>query len=184
MKRWGVPLLYVLAVLLALHAWRIKTGIDLQVYLRAGGRVLSGEELYVAAESSPFKYSPPTAVVFAPLSLLPLRVAQLVWLVASALAFVLFVRLSARARGMDAWWQSFAVLVIASPYLSQVFFLGQADAVLVLLMGLSELDAKRRPVLSGVLWAVVFPALLVIARLTDADSGPTKTPAKITASAR
>lgn len=155
MKRWGVPLLYVLAVLLALHAWRIKTGIDLQVYLRAGGRVLSGEELYVAAETSPFKYSPPTAVVFAPLSLLPLRVAQLLWLVGSALAFVLFVRFSAIARGLNVWWQSLVVLVLASPYLSQVLFLGQADAVLVLLMGLSELDSKRRPMLSGVLWAVV-----------------------------
>ena len=36
----------------------------------------------------------------------------------------------------------------------------------------------------GVLWAVAFPALLVIARLTDADSDPDKTPAKITVSAR
>lgn len=155
MKRWGVPLLYVLAVLLALHAWRIKTGIDLQVYLRAGARVLAGEEIYVAAEPSPYKYAPSTAAVFAPLSLLPLRAAQLLWLLASALAFVRFVQVSAHARGLGAWWQSLVVLVLCSPYLSQVFFLGQADALLVLLMGLSELDAKRRPMRSGVLWAIV-----------------------------
>ncbi|MGV3620878.1 MAG: glycosyltransferase family 87 protein [Archangium sp.] len=155
MKRWGVPLLYVLAVLLALHAWRIKTGFDLQVYLRAGHRVLAGEEIYRTVEASAFKYAPPTAAVFAPLSLLPLRVAQLIWLLASALAFVRFVQLSSIARGLNAWWQSLVVLVLCSPYLSQVLFLGQADALLVLLMGLSELEAKRRPILSGVLWAVV-----------------------------
>jgi hypothetical protein len=144
-----------LTVLLALHAWRIKSGIDLQVYLRAGSRALVGEEIYVLSESSPFKYSPPVALLFAPLSLLPTRAAQLLWVLISAAAFTRFVQLQGRGTGLGAWWRPLLVLGLASPYLSQVLFLGQADALLVWLMALSELDAKRAPLRSGVLWAIV-----------------------------
>jgi Glycosyltransferase family 87 len=158
-RRWPQPVIaslpLALTLLLALHAWRIKTGIDLQVYLRAGSRAAAAQEMYVLSESSPFKYSPPVALLFAPFSRLPQRLAYLLWVLTSALAMVQFAKQEAGVRLLSSAGWRLVVLALVSPYLSQVFFLGQCDGMLVWIMGLSEAWVTRRPLRSGVLWAVV-----------------------------
>ena len=50
--------------LLALHAWLLKNGADLQVFELAGRRALHGEPLYRLEEAMPFKYTPIAALLF------------------------------------------------------------------------------------------------------------------------
>jgi hypothetical protein len=51
--------------------------------------------------------------------------------------------------------QALLVLVLCAPYLAQVLYLGQADALLVWVMAVSERRAQRTPLRAGLLWALV-----------------------------
>jgi len=102
--RWYAGLLLVagicailLGVELANHRFAM---VDFEVFYRAGARILAGENLYRPAEDGfyEWKYSPPAAFLFAPLSLLPLFPGKIAyWLLLAgvfALNLLLCVRLA------------------------------------------------------------------------------------------
>ena len=65
---------------------------DFEVNYKAGGRLLAGETLYrTADEHWQFKYSPFSALVYLPLSLLPLPAAKAIWFFLVAAAIVAIV---------------------------------------------------------------------------------------------
>jgi hypothetical protein len=167
--RRSAAALAVLYGVAALHGWyyKAKDGRDFGVVLTAGARALRGETLYRLGDGHwCYKYSPPVALLAAPLSLLPPRVASLLLALASAAALVAISlwaaeRLDARARSLT----HLAVAVLAAPYTLHLFQLGQLDAVLVAGVVASERLARRRPALSGLLLALpclVKPPLLLL----------------------
>lgn len=137
------------------HAWVFKPyGGDFGVFHLAGERALRGEDLYLADELNPFKYSPAAALFLAPLGLLPARVARGVWALISVLAMWRFARFSARLRGSPLPpWMHWVAIALVAPYLLHHLALGQCDAVLLALMATSEECSERRPLRSGLLWA-------------------------------
>jgi Glycosyltransferase family 87 len=139
----------------ALNAVALRTN-DFQVFHTAGVRALHGESLYRAEDGRfPFKYAPVVGLLLAPVGALPVRAAKAAWVLASALAVFLFLRESARlsrpppSRGMHA-----LLLLLLWPYVWHLFSLGQVDGFLLAAIAVSERVAVRRPVLSGLLWAL------------------------------
>jgi hypothetical protein len=64
---------------------------DFNVYYRTGHRVLHGLAIYPPDDSDRFLYAPIFAIAFAPLALLPRRLAQLVFFAINAFALVEFI---------------------------------------------------------------------------------------------
>lgn len=83
MKRHRRPLL--LGALLAIFVWQwaitLRDARDFGVYYTAGGRMITGAELYDSSDFTKlsYKYSPVLAFLFVPFSLLPLKLAQTAW---------------------------------------------------------------------------------------------------------
>jgi hypothetical protein len=90
---WIAVAVYLVALGVA-AVLRVQT--DLNVYYRAGGRVLEGAAIYRLDESSHFLYAPIFAIAFAPLAAIPLRAAQFAWYLISAGALLALVFGSAR----------------------------------------------------------------------------------------
>jgi hypothetical protein len=69
--------------LAAVFAFRVRNDMsDLRVCVRAGERLLAGEMLYRPSDGHlQFKYSPPAAVLFVSLSIMPFEAAKLIWYV-------------------------------------------------------------------------------------------------------
>ncbi len=162
-------------LLLALpNAAALRTN-DFQVFHTAGARALRGESLYRAEDGRfPFKYAPVVGLLLAPVGALPLRPAKAAWVLASALAVFAFLREAARLSSPPPTPALHPlVLLLLLPYVWHLFSLGQMDGFLLAAIGLSERLAQRRPVLSGLLWALavltkppylVFLAVAVLAR--------------------
>ena len=68
---------------LSIYVIRIRGDmVDFQVNYQAGGRLLEGEGLYRTDDGHfMFKYLPFSALLYAPLSLLPLELAKAIWYV-------------------------------------------------------------------------------------------------------
>jgi hypothetical protein len=142
--------------LIAAHAAYWKHGIDFYVFYKAGRRLIAGQSLYQASESSPYKYLPVVAQWFVPLTLLPERSAHTLWMFISAAGLFRFFRwCSQRAGANDRWPIHLATLALASPFIFQEFAIGQSDGVLVGVMAESEAQRIKRPWVSGLLWAAV-----------------------------
>ena len=137
------------------NALAVRTN-DFQVFHTAGARALHGESLYRAEDGRfPFKYAPVVGLLLAPVGALPLRAAKAAWVLASALAVFLFLREAARlAAPLPTAHLHFLVLLLLSPYVWHLFSLAQIDGFLLAGMALSERWARRRPALSGLLWAL------------------------------
>ncbi len=173
----GAALLLGLLLLALLNALALRTN-DFQVFHTAGARALRGEPVYRAEDGRfPFKYAPVVALLLAPVGALPLRPAKAVWVLASALAVFAFLREAARlaspppSRALHP-----LVLLLLLPYLWHLFSLGQIDGFLLAAMALSERWAARRPLLSGLLWALVVltkpPYLVFLAVAVPARQWP------------
>jgi hypothetical protein len=165
----GGPVFAALLALAALQAWatRAMYGKDLGVVLRAGQRALLGEPLYRLSDGHwCFKYSPPVALLAAPLVALPQALASLLVALGSAAALLALLRWSARELGAERRWGSAAAaLALAAPYALHLLAVGQLDALLVALVLWSEALAPRRPVTSGALLAaasLVKPPFLLL----------------------
>ncbi|XXF76132.1 glycosyltransferase family 87 protein [Myxococcaceae bacterium GXIMD 01537] len=146
-----------LLLLNAVHAWVYKQQEDFAVFHRAGARFLAGEPLYQLADGyMPFKYAPVVALLFAPLSLLERPAAAAVWLLASCGLLLLFLRWCGRRFGGEPSWAGhLAVVLLCAPFLRYLLMVGQCDVALLALMAASEHEARRRPWLSGLAWALV-----------------------------
>ena len=130
-------------------------GVDFQVFHRAAARFLDAEPLYRLDDGHyAFKYAPAVAMGLAPLRLLPPAAAALAWSLLSALALAGFMAWASRRLGAPAAASThLAVLVLTLPFSLHLFPLGQMEAVLLWLVARSEDQARRRPWLSGALWA-------------------------------
>ena len=176
-----------IAVLAALFVFKIQGGMaDFEVNYRAGHRLALGETLYRTADSHwQFKYSPFSAMIYLPLSALPLPAAKAVWflLVGTAIAamIVLGGKLAA-ASGTPKPGPAvvLAVLILAKFFLREIQ-LGQINALITaLLMGMAlllvrddEAPSSRLRTEAGILWglaaalkpyALIFLPYLVLKR--------------------
>ena len=117
---------------------------DFNVYYRAGIRVLNGEAIYRLDESSHFLYAPIFALVFAPFSALPIRLAQFAWYLVSAASLIALMIGSSRmlfgpARRLE------AALIVVPVLLSARFIENNI-----------EHGQINLPTLAMVVWAIVF----------------------------
>lgn len=143
-------------------------GFDFSLYVRAAGRFLHGEAFYPAGDGPfIFKYAPAVAWLFAPFTLLPLRLATALWDVGSVVLLWLSARAFARSPGADLPPAAplLATLALAPPLLLEMRY-GQIDLVLLALVVFAMALAPRRPWLAGLLAALAIlikpPALLVL----------------------
>jgi len=141
----------VLAFLTAVYLLRIRTGMaDFAVNYRAGERLAAGETLYQTADGHfMFKYLPVSALLYLPLSALPLEAAKAVWftgsLVALAGVFAVIARLVPQRRGSVVLVLSGLIL---AKYLLHELRLGQIN-ILVTLVMLATVHAVARSPGSG-----------------------------------
>jgi hypothetical protein len=148
-KRRLLLVLGSIAVLAVLFWLKGRTAMaDFEVNYKAGGRLLAGETLYrTADEHWQFKYSPFSALVYLPLSLLPLPAAKAIWFFLVAAAIVAIVFLSRRIlcptgppRGLTV---GLAAAVLAKFFLRELQ-LGQINAVITVLLLLMVLELQER----------------------------------------
>ncbi len=153
------PLLLALAVLVfaAPFVFIIEEEMrDFEVNYRAGERLRAGESLYQTSDGHyMFKYFPSSALLYVPLSLLPLTAAKALWYgLTIACSLALFIVSKRLVWGREA--APFVLLAIPPVVLAKFFVveikLGQINA-LVTLMLLFMLQA-RSEVRAGALWGL------------------------------
>lgn len=140
----------VLAVWPAAHALMI----DLQVYRAGGEAVLRGAPLYDGGVllDLPFVYPPFAALVFVPLTVLPLPALKVVWTVVGVALVVFVVRRSAALQSgrLDpATTALLAAVVLTLDPVRTTFYLGQINVVLLALV-LADLTGRPAGGLRGV----------------------------------
>jgi hypothetical protein len=163
----AVILIVVLLTLTGLFLWRGQKGmIDFEVNNTAGQRIRAGETLYRQEDGHyEFKYPPFAAVLYVPVSFLPLAEAKFAWFLLILGSSVLVFQLSytlVRPEAKKAW-----VLRVFSPLILAKFFLrelqlGQINALitaLLLIMVTVIMRDEDRPGgaregWAGILWGV------------------------------
>lgn len=176
-----------IAILAAVFAFKVQAGMaDFEVNYRAGHRLGLGETLYRTADSHwQFKYSPFSAMIYLPLSVLPLPAAKAVWflLVVTAIAAVIVfgMKLAIAAGSTKPGPAVFLAALILAKFFLRELQLGQINALITaLLMGMvllivrdDEAPSPRRRRSAGILWglamalkpyAVIFLPYLVLKR--------------------
>jgi alpha-1,2-mannosyltransferase len=151
--------------------------IDLHVYRAGGEAVLAQRPLYDGGVflDLPFVYPPFAALVFVPLTLLPLQVLKLVWAAAGVALVAFVVRRSAAtlgwAPGRAVTTLLVAVLLALDP-IRTTFYLGQINVVLLALV-LADLtgrpESRWRGVGIGLAAALKLTPLLFVAYLLLTD---------------
>jgi alpha-1,2-mannosyltransferase len=138
--QWTWPAVAVLlvaqAVVLALWPDAHLLMIDLQVYRAGGEHVLSGAPLYDGGVllDLPFVYPPFAAVIFVPLTVLPLPLLKLAWTAVGVALVVFVVHRSAALVGWRIEPAVVALLVavlLALDPIRTTFYLGQINVVLL-----------------------------------------------------
>jgi len=161
-KRRGLLLLVAFLFFTSIYVIRIREDMaDFQVNYRAGSRLLAGENLYRMEDGHfMFKYLPFSALLYLPLSLIPLEVAKAIWyvvLVASTIAvFALSKRLASGDENARADLVVFPALILAKFFLREMK-LGQINILVTLtLLGMLWFLASRRPEpnRAGFLWGL------------------------------
>jgi len=167
-KKRAAGLASLLLVLsLALLFPRIKKGMaDFTVNYTAGSRLSWGESLYRVEDGHyQFKYPPAAALLYLPLSLLPLPAAKAVWfallVLVSGGVFYLIHKLSAGGN-KAASWLSWLPLLILGRYFFRELQLGQINALLTFLLlimtsRLSAAEGRDSPGAeraAGLLWGL------------------------------
>jgi alpha-1,2-mannosyltransferase len=153
----------------------LRDQIDFGVYRAGGHAILNGGDLYalrVPPVGLPFTYPPVSAVLFAPLSSIPVRAGQVAWMAASLLGLCIFVRLVLRhyATGMAATSTAvfLAVLIVTAwsdPLRVNLDF-GQINVLIALLVVADLCDGLPsipRGVMTGVAAALKLTPLFLIA---------------------
>lgn len=137
---------------------------DFQVYHRAAGRLVDGQNLYKIAEDGMYiyKYSAVSAFYFIPLSWLSIGAAKVVYWLSSALAFcgvlVLIYQLGESALGrLEAGRRNLLMLIsfiCMGAFIELEIHLGQVNVfVLLLLLWSARLSLKGRPATAGFMLA-------------------------------
>jgi alpha-1,2-mannosyltransferase len=139
---------------------------DFEVNDKAGRRLLAGETLYRADDQHwQFKYSPFSAIVYVPLSFLPLQAAKGIWFFAIVASTWIIIAYSSKLvrRGASAKmvWPLLAFLILAR-YFFRELQLGQINAIVTaILVGMiwqidrdEETLSTRRRTLAGLFWGL------------------------------
>ncbi len=151
-KSRGLAAAAIIALFLGLFFLRGRERMrDFEVNHTAGGRIARGETLYRAEDGHyQFKYSPFSAILYLPLSEIPLPLAKGIWysivLASSIMIFILSGRLVGKPPN-GAWPAAvFPPLILARYYLRELD-LGQINAVitLLLLLMMTFLSGGKRP---------------------------------------
>lgn len=166
-RGWIVLLSLSFIVAALLFLFRLKHRMaDFEVNYTAGKRLRAAETLYRAEdEHYQFKYFPPAALLYAPLSLLPLKAAKGVWFSIILLSVVLLIyvsyRLCVRGRKGSVYLSAVSVLILLKFFLREID-LGQINALVALVLSLmlwslvaeNDRSAPLRQVKSGFLWGL------------------------------
>jgi alpha-1,2-mannosyltransferase len=146
--------------------------IDLQVYRAGGEHLLAGTPLYDGGVllDLPFVYPPFAAIVFVPLTVLPLPVLKFGWTVVGVALVVFVVRRSAALVGMRAGPAVTALLVVVLLALDPIrttFYLGQINVILlaVVLADVTGRPTRWRGVGVGLAAAVKLTPLVFVVYL-------------------
>jgi alpha-1,2-mannosyltransferase len=161
------------AVVLALWPDAHLLMIDLQVYAAGGEHVLRGGPLYDSGVllDLPFVYPPFAAVLFAPLSLLPVGLLKVLWTAAGIGLLGFVVHRCGRAAGLPLGIAGAVLLTVVATGLDPVrttLYLGQINLVLLaLVVGdlLGRPDSRWRGVGVGLAAAVKLTPLLFVVYL-------------------
>lgn len=155
-----------------LVARTFRGGNDINVYLYAAGQFIRGEDIYSLNPFNVYLYSPLFALMLAPLSLLAMPAARVVWML---LNLLLAVRLWFIWRGMvpplsagrRRLW-GVAVILLAAGFLNHVFLLGQVTILILWLTteGIYQ-TARGRPLFGAALIALginfkIIPLLVLV----------------------
>ena len=137
---------------------------DFEVYYKAGARVVAGENLYRPETDGFYEYlySPPGALYFAPISLLPFPVAKVVYWVflttVVLLGFCLSVLLvcpefrDVPSRSLNALL--LVAAIVLGVHIQRELHLGQVNhLLLVMYLGMAWLFTRKRPVALAAIWA-------------------------------
>ncbi|MHB9112155.1 MAG: glycosyltransferase family 87 protein [Thermoleophilia bacterium] len=138
---------------------------DFQVFHRAGGRVLAGEELFRPVRDGyySYKYSPTAAILFIPFSLIPFEAAEVVyWLFVSGLVLVgLYLSLLLiypEFRNADPAKLGFLLaltMMTLGVHIWSELTLGQVNyLLLVMYIAIAWLFTQKKPVLLAFIWAL------------------------------
>jgi len=142
-----------------LVARTFRGGNDINVYLYAAGQFLRGEDIYTLNPFNVYLYSPLFALMLAPLSLLPMPAARVVWMLVNlALAvrvwFIWRGMVPTLSAGRRRLW-GIAVIVLSAGFLNHIFLLGQVTILILWLTteGITQ-TARGRPLLGAALIAL------------------------------
>ncbi len=168
MKRPLIKTLILIALigaLVFLFFARVRSGmVDFEVNYTAGERLTWGETLYrVEDEHYMFKYPPPAAILYAPLSYLPLDLAKAVWyivVVLSSAAVIVLSRDLFPENKRPARWALFLPFLILARYFFREIKLGQINALItalllimtVVLIRSEKKHSAKLEAVSGILW--------------------------------
>jgi alpha-1,2-mannosyltransferase len=153
----------------------IHDQVDFGVYRAGGHAVVAGHDLYtlrVPPVGLPFTYPPVSAVLFAPLALIPVHVGQVVWMALSLVGLGVFVRLALRryaigwaAKNTSVWLVVFLLVARSDPVRVNLNF-GQIN-VLIALLVVADLSGALprvpRGVMTGVAAALKLTPLFLVA---------------------
>jgi len=110
--------------------------VDFEVNYTAGQRLNRGETLYrIEDEHYQFKYSPFSAILYLPLSILPLPAAKGIWFFLIIASVAVLVYLSRRLLQIrDKPWLTLLALLILARYFLRELQLGQINALIAMLL--------------------------------------------------
>ncbi len=154
----GIVLLY---AIFSLSKIITTTAPDFSVFYRTAQNFLAGRNIYHDQTLyTGFGYPPVTAMLFLPITLLPYRLAQGVWIVISFIALLASVFLGMRIFGIRHSWQRFAA-IIALVFLAFptrfTFGMGQVNLVaLFLLLASVKTMTQGKQLVSAVLFGTAF----------------------------
>lgn len=183
MRRWATPALYgLLALELAgvVVFAAIYKSLDFSVYMWGGRAVTHDTRLYlVQGIGHWFTYPPFAAIVFTPISVLPLALARVLWDLVSVAAFAYCCVLTLRLAGREVTKKTLVTFVAGGLLLEPVYqtlFLGQINLILLALILTDVWRASRgRPAGIGVgiaaaikLTPGIFIVFFLLARRTKA----------------
>jgi len=170
----AVAVLLLLAQVVVLALWPAAhlLMIDLQVYRAGGEHVLAGTPLYDGGVllDLPFVYPPFAAVVFVPLTVLPLPLLKFLWTAAGVALVMFVVRRSATLVGWrvdPAVVALLAAVLLALDPVRTTFYLGQINVVLlaVVLADVTGRPGRWRGVGLGLAAAVKLTPLVFVVYL-------------------
>lgn len=157
--------IFAFAVLLMIFTLKVKDEmVDFEVNYWAGSRLRSGETLYRIEDGHyQFKYSPLSALLYLPLSFLPLTVAKAIWyalIVFSSFLLIYLCRNLLRIQNKSYLYTLVPPLILARYFLRELQ-LGQINAFLTMLLVLmvwalaSEEEAPQKGASwAGALWGL------------------------------